>query len=110
MSLSIISSNVGSPIGVSYSFTPHLDRNDNIRPSIGLNIHHLNEGSGGSRPVMVCIRGGGWRRGDKTNFEYYKPKFFNELGMIFVNINYRLCRPYGTNDDNNVCRHKYIYF
>lgn len=100
MSFSIISSNLGGPVGVSYSFTSHLDKDGNTRPSISLNIHHLNEGSGGSRPVMVCIHGGGWALGDKNNFEYYKPKFFNELGMIFVNINYRLCRPYSTTNDN----------
>jgi len=101
MSFSIIASNAGGgPVGVSYSFTSHLDKDDKTRPSISLNIHHLNEGRGGSRPVMVCIHGGGWVLGDKNNFENYKPKFFNELGMIFVNINYRLCRPYSTTNDN----------
>lgn len=100
MTFSIISSNLGGPVGLSYSFTSHLDNKNNLRPTIGLNIHHLNEGSGGSRPVMVCIHGGGWALGDKNNFEDYKPKFFNELGMIFVNINYRLCRPFSTTNDN----------
>ena len=100
MSFSIISSNVGGPVGVSYSFTSHLDKDDNTRPTISLNIHHLNEGSGGSRPVMVCIHGGGWFQGDKNTFEDYKPKFFNELGMVFVNVNYRLCKPYSTTNDN----------
>ena len=101
MTISILSTNVGSQVGISYSFTSHLDRDDITRPTISLNIHHLNEGSSASRPVMVCIHGGGWYQGDKNRFEDYKPKYFNELGMIFVNINYRLCRPVSADVSNN---------
>lgn len=99
MTVSIVSTNIGSQVGISYSFTSHLDKNNNTRPTISLNIHHLNEGPSASKPVMVSIHGGGWYAGDKNNFDEYKPKFFNELGMIYVSINYRLCRPYSTTND-----------
>lgn len=40
-------------------------------------------------PVVVFVHGGEWTRGDKADV-YYKPKFFNENGIVFVSINYRL--------------------
>ncbi|MFN7843058.1 MAG: alpha/beta hydrolase [Pirellula sp.] len=40
-------------------------------------------------PVVVWIHGGGWQTGDKSEV-HIKPKFFNELGYIFVSVNYRL--------------------
>lgn len=40
-------------------------------------------------PVVVFVHGGEWTRGDKAAVSY-KPKFFNENGIVFVSINYRL--------------------
>lgn len=40
-------------------------------------------------PVVVWIHGGGWQTGDKSDV-HIKPRFFNELGYIFVSVNYRL--------------------
>lgn len=40
-------------------------------------------------PVMIYIHGGGWRAGDKSAVGV-KPAFFNDLGFVFVSINYRL--------------------
>jgi acetyl esterase/lipase len=50
-----------------------------------------NDGDSAKRPGAVIIHGGGWVNGDKT-----KPKFVNmakfmvELGLVAININYRL--------------------
>ncbi len=41
-------------------------------------------------PLILGIHGGGWMRGDKKNFVMDKAKYFNELGFVFVSINYRL--------------------
>lgn len=97
MSISIIVSNSPNNVGIAYSFVSWLDNNDQLKPSIGLNIHHFNEGPNVSvkKPVIFMIHGGGWYVGDKNSFDEYKPKFFNNLGCIYVSINYRLSRPYG---------------
>lgn len=40
-------------------------------------------------PVVFWIHGGGWQTGDKTSVQL-KPKFFTDLGYVFVSTNYRL--------------------
>jgi acetyl esterase/lipase len=40
-------------------------------------------------PVMIFVHGGEWTRGDKANVSS-KPKFFNDNGVVFVSVNYRL--------------------
>jgi arylformamidase len=40
-------------------------------------------------PVLIFVHGGEWTRGDKANVSS-KPKFFNENGVVFVSVNYRL--------------------
>ncbi|HZZ77974.1 MAG TPA: alpha/beta hydrolase [Gemmataceae bacterium] len=40
-------------------------------------------------PVLIFIHGGEWTKGDKADVSF-KPKFFNENGIVFVSINYRL--------------------
>lgn len=99
MSISIISSNIGGQVGVAYSYVNWLDNNDESQPSIDLHVHHLNEGPSASKPVLFAIHGGGWFAGSRLNFDDYKPKFFNELGMIYVGTDYRLARPYSTTND-----------
>ena len=42
-----------------------------------------------SRPVMVYVHGGGWRRGDKAAVGR-KAEFFAGAGWVFVSVNYRL--------------------
>jgi len=39
-------------------------------------------------PVIFWIHGGGWRGGEKTNVQL-KPKFFTDLGYVFVSTNHR---------------------
>lgn len=39
-------------------------------------------------PVVFWIHGGGWRGGEKTNVQL-KPKFFTDLGYVFVSTNHR---------------------
>lgn len=48
-------------------------------------------------PVVVYVHGGGWRTGDKAQVAD-KVSFFNDLGYVFVSVNYRLSRP--LNDPN----------
>lgn len=40
-------------------------------------------------PVLLFIHGGEWTKGDKRDVSY-KPRFFNENGIIFASANYRL--------------------
>jgi arylformamidase len=43
-------------------------------------------------PVVVYVHGGGWRKGDKRAVGD-KATFFNDLGYVFVSVNYRLSEP-----------------
>lgn len=43
-------------------------------------------------PVVIFVHGGEWTKGDKSEVSY-KPKFFNEHGIVFVSTNYRLSPP-----------------
>ncbi len=69
-------------------------------------VAHLNVGYGGpdkvldvmdiyspakveGAPVLLFVHGGEWSRGDKGEVST-KPKFFNENGVVFVSMNYRL--------------------
>lgn len=40
-------------------------------------------------PVVLFVHGGEWARHDKSEVSF-KPKFFNERGVVFVSVNYRL--------------------
>jgi acetyl esterase/lipase len=40
-------------------------------------------------PVVLFIHGGEWTKGDKADVSF-KPKYFNENGVVFVSVNYRL--------------------
>ena len=40
-------------------------------------------------PVVLFIHGGEWMKGDKADVSF-KPKFFNDNGIVFVSLNYRL--------------------
>ncbi len=40
-------------------------------------------------PVLIFVHGGEWTKGDKADVSY-KPRFFNEHGIVFVSVNYRL--------------------
>lgn len=101
MTISVILSNSSNNVGVAYSFVSWLNNTDKPRPTIDLNIHHLNDGPNAlvKRPVIFMIHGGGWYVGDKNSFDNYKPKYFNDLGCIYVSVNYRLSRPYGNVSD-----------
>ncbi len=43
-------------------------------------------------PIVIFVHGGEWSRHDKAEVSY-KPKFFNEHGIILASINYRLSPP-----------------
>ena len=40
-------------------------------------------------PVVIYVHSGEWTKGDKAEVSY-KPRFFNEHGIVFVSANYRL--------------------
>jgi acetyl esterase/lipase len=40
-------------------------------------------------PVVIFVHGGEWTKGDKAEVSF-KPRFFNENGIVFISINYRL--------------------
>jgi acetyl esterase/lipase len=42
------------------------------------------------RPIVIWVHGGAWSTGDKANQLASKVQFFNELGAVFVSVNYRL--------------------
>ncbi len=44
-------------------------------------------------PVVMFVHGGEWTKGDKREISC-KPKFFNEHGIVFVSVNYRLSPKY----------------
>ncbi len=47
-------------------------------------------GNSAPRPVVIYIHGGGLMVGDKSNRMPDKVRLFNDLGYVFVSINYRL--------------------
>jgi arylformamidase len=61
-----------------------------VSPSLlSLDIYHFGTGATENRPVIIYIHGGAWAVGDKASINS-KASFFNNLGYIFVSINYRL--------------------
>ena len=53
------------------------------------------------KPVVIWIHGGAWVTGDKANDMIKKAPFFNNLGYVFVSVNYRLS-PFPYETDNNL--------
>lgn len=49
-------------------------------------------------PIVVWVHGGGWTTGDKRRGAAAKAALFNDLGYLFVSINYRLSSPAGAPD------------
>ena len=52
-----------------------------------LDVYSPRNGKG--LPVVIYVHRGEWTKGDKFEVSY-KPKFFNEHGVVFVSANYRL--------------------
>ncbi len=50
---------------------------------------YLPEKSDGTAPVMIYVHGGAWTIGDKSR-THFKDDIFNDLGYIFISVNYRL--------------------
>ena len=46
-------------------------------------------------PIVVWVHGGGWAKGDKRGTAGTKAALFNDLGYVFVSVNYRLSDPVG---------------
>jgi arylformamidase len=56
-----------------------------------IDIYSPKDASGA--PILIFIHGGEWSRGDKHDVST-KPKFFNEHGVVFIAVNYRLSPKY----------------
>ncbi|MEX2267832.1 MAG: alpha/beta hydrolase [Acidimicrobiia bacterium] len=64
-----------------------------VSPLQQLDVYGFEDAKGcDSVPVVVYVHGGGWRKGDKRVVGN-KATFFNELGYVFVSVNYRLSDP-----------------
>jgi arylformamidase len=68
---------------------------------LSLDIYHFGESSP-SKPVVVWVHGGGWRRGDKSERLNNKLHLCSEMGYIFVSVNYRLSPYPGSSDPNSI--------
>ena len=53
-----------------------------------LDVYAPTKKSAKPAPVIFWIHGGGWRGGEKTSVQL-KPKFFTDLGYVFVSTNHR---------------------
>ncbi|HUO07583.1 MAG TPA: alpha/beta hydrolase [Phycisphaerae bacterium] len=59
-------------------------------PDAKMDVADIYSPAGAKRaPVLIFVHGGEWSRGDKHDVSF-KPKFFNENGIVFVAVNYRL--------------------
>ncbi len=68
---------------------------DPVSPLQRLDIYGFEASDGcDPAPVVMWVHGGGWRGGDKRN-EPTKVSLFNDLGYVFVSVNYRLSSPPG---------------
>lgn len=62
---------------------------------------YIPEGDG-PKPVAIYVHGGGWCIGDKSNV-HEKANLLNDLGYIFISINYRLSPfPYELENDDRI--------
>jgi acetyl esterase/lipase len=71
---------------------PYVD--DQIAPRQELDVYGFEPDGCDPVPVVVYVHGGGWRGGDKRAVGE-KATFFNDLGYVFVSVNYRLSAPNG---------------
>ena len=58
-------------------------------PKTKLDIHVPLEANQ-NNPVIIYVHGGGWKSGDKSEWDIPKIEYFCNLGYICVSINYRL--------------------
>jgi acetyl esterase/lipase len=66
---------------------------DPVSPLQQLDVYGFEDARGcDPAPVVVYVHGGGWRKGDKRAVGE-KATFFNDLGYVFVSVNYRLSFP-----------------
>ncbi|PQJ77709.1 alpha/beta hydrolase family protein [Polaribacter porphyrae] len=55
------------------------------------------------KPIVIWVHGGAWVTGDKANDMQRKAPFFNNLGYVFISINYRLSPfPYEVNNNARI--------
>lgn len=62
-----------------------------------LNVYAPTQKSIKPTPVIFWIHGGGWQGGEKTNVQL-KPKFFTDLGYVFVSTNHRYVKAVPMNE------------
>ena len=62
-----------------------------------LNVYAPKGKSAKPAPVIFWIHGGGWQGGEKTSVQL-KPKFFTDMGYVFVSTNHRYVKAVPMNE------------
>jgi acetyl esterase/lipase len=75
---------VVSPVSVVRKDVPYVDR---AAEKQTLDLYAPRDAK--NAPIIVYVHGGEWAKGDKADVSS-KPKFFNENGVVFASVNYRL--------------------
>jgi len=68
------------------------DRIDGVAPNLlSLDVYEPKLGTDcPAPPIMIYVHGGAWAIGNKTSNVRDKVTWFNEMGWVFVSVNYRL--------------------
>jgi acetyl esterase/lipase len=83
-SLALFAADAPAPLAPTKADIPYAGTND-FRQT--LNVYAPVTKSAKPAPVVFWIHGGGWRGGEKTTVQL-KPKFFTDLGYVFVSTNH----------------------
>jgi arylformamidase len=84
-SLALFAADAPAPLVTTWADVPYAGTSD-FRQT--LNVYMPAAKPTKPAPVIFWIHGGGWRGGEKTSVQL-KPKFFTDLGYVFVSTNHR---------------------
>jgi acetyl esterase/lipase len=93
-SLSLFAADAPAPIAPTKADVPYAGTSD-FRQT--LNVYAPAQKSTKPAPVIFWIHGGGWSGGEKTSVQL-KPKFFTDLGYVFVATNHRFIKTVPMNE------------
>jgi acetyl esterase/lipase len=68
---------------------------------LSIDIYHFGD-TIPNKPVVIWVHGGGWRKGDKSEWLNNKLHLCSEMGYILVSVNYRLSPYPGSSDPNSI--------
>ncbi|NBV53485.1 MAG: alpha/beta hydrolase, partial [Verrucomicrobia bacterium] len=93
-SLSLFAAEVPPSLAPTKADVPYADTTE-FRQT--LNVYAPAKKSDKPTPVIFWIHGGGWQGGEKTSIQL-KPKFFTDLGYVFVATNHRYVKAVPMNE------------